>query len=54
MLDTREAKSLTWLHELFHLVFLPVKDSNGNWVERSPDALRKSARLKKDGTPYAA
>ena len=48
VLDKREAKSITWLHEIFHLEFAPV-----DTVDQSPDAKRKSPKWKKDKTEYA-
>lgn len=54
VLDKRESKSITWLHELFHLENMPKKDDKtGKMIDYSPDAKRRSARLTKQNTPYA-
>lgn len=46
VLDKRESKSLTWLHELFHLEFPPTK-SGSKWVIRSPDPKKRSPSMTK-------
>lgn len=55
VLDKRESRSLTWMHEMFHSEFPEKEDppDSGKWVEQSADVEKRTPLLTKaDNKPY--